>query len=240
MGKKALFLGLFLMLSGTVAQSQNLFGKHPYLNQQEWDDQRWFYGYFVGFNSYNFNYNYGKKFLEEHQSNQILVDGEVGFNVGLVANLHLFKYLDLRFEPGLYYAKRKLTYPHIQNENQRVKEVSSTYLHFPLLLKFSSKRAGNIRPYVLAGISESANLSSRSNAREDNYEGVFRMNKFTTNYELGVGIDIYLQHFILSPSVRGVFGVQDELVRDYNSDSKFTGGIESLQTRAILVNFTFH
>ena len=33
-------------------------------------------------------------------------------------------------------------------------------------------------------------------------------------YELGLGIDIFSEYFIFSPSVRGVFGLKDELIRD--------------------------
>lgn len=110
----------------------------------------------------------------------------------------------------------------------------------PLLLKFSALRTGNIRPYLLAGLSESLNLGSRETSKEDNYEGTFRMKKWTSNYELGVGIDLYFEHFKFSPSIRGVFGLQDELVRDYNPNSQFTGNIESINTRGIFVNFTFH
>lgn len=240
MKEKTIILSIFFALISWTTIAQNIFGKNPYLNQQKWDDQRIFYGYYIGMNNYNFKYNYDKTFFEKYRSNQIIVNSELGFNVGLVGNLRLFKHLALRFEPGLQYAKRQITYPHILNENRRVKELGSTYIHLPLLLKFSATRTGNIRPYVLGGISESLNLSAREDAREDNYEGTFRMKRWTTNYEIGLGIDLYFQHFIFSPSIRGVFGVQDELIRDYNKNSIFTGGIESLQTRAILINFTFH
>jgi hypothetical protein len=55
-----------------------------------------------------------------------------------------------------------------------------------------------------------------------------------------VGIDIYFEYFKFSPSIRGVFGINDELIRDYDSDSPWTGNISSMKTRGIFVNFTFH
>jgi len=236
--KKILFITCFLF--SVQAFSQSMFGKNPYRNQQDWDQQRVHYGYFLGFSSYNFKYDYSEKFLTDHESNEILVQPSVGFNVGLVGNLRLMEYLDLRFEPGLYYTKRTLTFPHIENPNTRTREVASTYIHFPLLLKFSALRTGNIRPYILGGLSQSLNLSSNETSKEDNSEGRFRMKKWTSNYEIGLGIDLYFEHFKFSPSIRGVFGLQDELIRDRNPNSPWTGNIESMKTRGVFINFTFH
>jgi len=124
---------------------------------------------------------------------------------------------------------------------QQLREVKSTYIHFPLLLKFSAKRTGNIKPYLLGGISRSLNLSSNFNAKDDNITGQkFRMKKWTNYYEIGAGIDIYFEYFKFSPSIRGVFSLNDELIRDNDPNSAYTGNIESMKTRGIFVNFTFH
>ena len=236
--KNLLIATCFLLTANSFAQS--MFGKNPYRNQQQWDQQRVHYGYYLGFSSYNFKFDYKKSFYEKNGSDEILVEPTTGFNVGLVGNLRLMEYLDLRFEPGLYYTRRKLFFPHITNPDQNTRDVASTYIHFPLLLKFSALRAGNIRPYILTGISQSLNLSSNETSKDDNYQGRFRMKKWTANYELGLGIDFYFEHFKFTPSVRGVFGLQDELIRDKNPNSPWTGDIESMKTRGLFINFTFH
>lgn len=236
---------LLLLLVSTPSFSQFVFGKRPILNMQDWDKQRVHWGYFLGFNSYDFKFNYDEKYLEQHQRNEIQVSSNIGFNVGLVGNLRIIEYLDLRFEPGLYYSKRNLFYPSIAEAFPKLpglanREVNSTYIHFPLLLKFSALRTGNVRPYLVGGFSYSLNLSSNHKAKDDNYEGTFRMNQWTSNYEIGFGIDIYFQYFKFSPSIRGVFGLKDELIRDNRSDSQWTGHIESMRTRGVFINFTFH
>lgn len=237
---KKILIFLLLLFLGYTSYAQNMFGKNPYKNLQEWDNQPIHYGYFIGFNRYDFKYEYPESFLEKYKGKHIEVQGDTGFNVGLVGNLRLMEYLDLRFEPGLYYAKRTITYPHIDNKVFRQKELSSTYIHMPLLLKVSTMRAGNIRPYLVGGFSQSLNLSAKENSKEDNYTGTFRMKKWTSNYELGFGIDLYFSTFKFSPSIRGVFGMQDELIRDNNINSIFTGDITALKTRAVFINFTFH
>jgi hypothetical protein len=238
--KKIIVILFILLANRIVVQAQSkLFGKDPIINLENFQKQRVHFGFFLGFNSYDFKIDY-KTVLTDIQTIK-----NTGFNVGLVTNLRLQEYIDLRLEPGLYYTKRDLHYPpsyFLTNPTPSdiVREVNSTNLHFPLLLKFSSLRTGNIRPYLVGGVSATLNLSSNAKSIDDNYEDIFRVKSWTTNYDLGFGIDIFSEYFIFSPSIRGVFGFNDELIRDNNPDSPWTGNIESLKTRAIFINFTFH
>jgi len=58
-------------------------------------------------------------------------------------------------------------------------------------------------------------------------------------YELGVGIDFYLYWFKFTPSIRGVFSLKDELIRDEDPNSPWTGNVVSMKTRGVFINFTF-
>jgi hypothetical protein len=238
--KKVVFLFLLgFSLSGHSQSNKGLFSKDPIINLENFQKQRVYFGYYLGFNSYDFKMDY------KTVGPDILVKKTSGFNVGIVADLKLQEYISLRFEPGLYYTKRDLYYPksyfdHEPTLTEKLREVSSTYIHFPLLLKFSALRTGNIRPYILGGTSATLNLSSNSKSKDDNLEQRFRVKSWTTNYELGFGIDIFSEYFIFSPSIRGVFGLHDELIRDKDPNSPWTGNIESMKTRAVFINFTFH
>ena len=226
---------LFLFVFTLYAQfPKGTFSKDPILNNENFDKQRVYWGYFLGFNSYDYKFEYKKV------APDILVDRTIGFNVGLVGDLRLQEYINLRFEPGLYYTQRNLTFTEQTKPLDAVREVNATYIHFPLLLKFSSLRTGNVRPYLLGGISTTLNLSSNSKSIDDNYQQRFRVKNWTKNYELGFGVDLYLEYFKFSPSIRGVFGIGDELIRDNDPNSPWTGNIQSMKTRAVLINFTFH
>ncbi|WP_298221263.1 porin family protein [Flavobacterium sp.] len=228
------FLLLFSVLAGHAQKGRKIFGKDPLINLENFDKQRVYWGYFLGFNSYDYKFDYKKN------SPDIYVDRTTGFNVGLVGDLRLMDYINLRFEPGLYYTQRNLTYTTLTKSIDRDREVPATYIHFPFLLKFSSQRTGNIRPYLVGGISFSKNLGSNETSNSDNTEQKFRVKEWTKNYEIGFGIDLYLEYFKFSPSIRGVFGLEDELIRDADPNSPWTGNVNSMKTRAILINFTFH
>jgi hypothetical protein len=214
-----------------------MFSKDPIINLENWQKQRLYFGYYLGFNSFDFKFDYKTPVQQDIQ-----VKKTTGFNVGVVADLRLQEYINLRFEPGLYYTKRDLYYPNFAQEKDYLREVNSTYIHFPLLLKFSALRTGNIRPYLVGGLSTTLNLSSNSKSTDDNFENKFRVKQWTSAYELGFGVDFFTEYFIFSPSIRGMFGITDELIRDkpINGPSPWTDNIDSMKSRAILINFTFH
>jgi hypothetical protein len=237
--KKAVILILLVLTTKGHSQfAKNMFSKDPIINLENWQKQRLYFGYYLGFNSFDFKFDY-----KTPPKADIQVKKTTGFNVGVVADLRLQEYLNLRFEPGLYYTKRDLYYPEMGNlERDYLREVNSTYIHFPLLLKFSALRTGNIRPYLVGGMSTTLNLSSNAKSKDDNFQQKFRVKQWTGAYELGLGIDIFTEYFIFSPSVRGMFGISDELIRDNpaNGPSPWTDNIDSMKSRAILINFTFH
>lgn len=224
---------LLLFLVGFLQTNAQTFGKDPLINLENWDKQRVYWGYYLGMSAYDFQFEYNEP------GKDVLVDGGLGFNVGLIGNLRLTEYIDLRFEPGLTFNQRNLIFPGFENESDALREVKSTYLHFPLLLKFSALRTGNIRPFILGGLSAAYNLSSNSDNQMDNSNNVFRMTKWTNFYEVGVGIDLYFDYFKFSPSLRGVFSYNDELIRDNDPESLYTGNIGAMKTRGVFLNLTF-
>lgn len=232
--KKLFVLLLFFTLTAQAQFGTSIFSKDPIINLENFDKQRLYWGYFLGFSTFDFKTDY------KLPGQDIDIKGNSGFNVGLVGVLRLHEYVELRFEPGLYYASRTLTYPGFTNERDALRDVKATYIDFPLMLKFSSLRTGNVRPYLLGGVGSTLNLSSNSKSKDDNEEQKFRVKPWTQNYTFGFGIDLYFEYFKFSPSIRGVFGFNDELIRDDDPNSPWTGNIESMKTRAVLINFTFH
>jgi len=233
--KKITILLLVLFSNIGFSQTKGMFSYDPLINLENFDKANVYWGYFLGFNSYGFKIDY-----KSYQMVDVQVESTSGFNVGLVGDLRLHEYLNLRFEPGLYYAQRNLMFPNFSRQLDSYREVKSTYINFPLLLKFSALRTGNVRPYLEAGVSRTLNLGSNSNSTDDNLQQRFRVKSWTSNYELGFGVDLYFEYFKFSPSIRGVFGMEDELIRDNDPNSPWTSNIESMKTRAILINFTFH
>lgn len=219
-------------MSGTNVVAQ--FGGDPILNLQNEDKKFLNWGYYLGFNQYDFQFEY-----KEDVGRDILVDKTLGFNVGLIGELRINEFLDARFEPGLLYTSRTLGFPGFSTQAEAIREVRSTYIRFPFLLKASTHRIGNWRPFIVGGVYTSINLGSNEDSLDDNSTGQFRMKQNVYGYEVGFGIDFYTEYFKFTPSIRGVFALTDELVPDNDPNSPWTGNINAMRTRGIFINFTF-
>ena len=64
-------------------------------------------------------------------------------------------------------------------------------------------------------------------------------NKNVFFYEMGIGLDIYTHYFRVSPSLRALFSVNNELIPDKDANSRWTGNINGLKTRGFLLNLNF-
>ena len=228
-----------IVLMSTELVSAQLFSKERVLNNENFDKPQLSYGYYLGFNVYDYNIDYTTNV------NDVQVLKYAGLNVGLVGNFRINDYIDIRLEPGLVISRRELNYSYTyfngisHEEKDLIREIQSTFVHIPLLIKFSTKRINNIKPFIVAGFSTALNLSSQQNNPKDNSNNTFRVTKNNLYYELGIGIDLYLTWFKFTPSLRGVFSIQDELVNDVDPNSPWTKNMTQIQTRGLFINFTF-
>lgn len=235
--KKVLLLIILLITVQSV--SAQLFSKERVLNNENFDKPRLSYGYYLGFNVYDYNIDYATDVKD------VQVLKSTGLNVGLVGNIRINDYIDIRLEPGLVISRRELNYSNTYfngisyEERDLSREIQSTFVHVPLLIKFSTKRVNNIKPFIVGGFSTALNLSSQQNNPDDNSKNTFRVTKNNLYYELGIGIDLYLTWFKFTPSIRGVFSMQDELVKDVDPNSPWTSNLTQMQTRGLFINFTF-
>ncbi len=211
------------------------------------DKKQLHFGYYIGLNKKGFkiNYNDTEALVNSFDTDYISVEESYGFNIGLVIDYKLHDNINLRFEPGLSSNTKTLTYnPAIVDPNDaqlsgNVRDISGTYARLPLLLKFSTNRLHNMRAFVIGGLSYDYNFSSNQNNSNDNFGGEFRMKTSNFSYEIGLGVDIYLYFFKFSPSIRGVFALNNEIVPDNFNGSPYTGPIDFFGTRGVFLNFTF-
>ena len=229
--RQRVFLGILILLTSSASAQYDRI-----INRPNFDKRLIHFGFYLGLNQNDFKVAYKKS---NYLNPNVSVAPSNGFNVGLVADLRLHKNINLRFEPGLISNSKVLSFTHINTKRDSVREIGSTYLHLPLVLKFSTDRLDNVRPYVLAGVSMDYNFSSNHKNTNDNSGGEFRMKPVNYMYEVGIGIDLYLPYFKFSPSIRGVFAINDELIYDQDINSQWTAPIAFLGTRGVFLNFTF-
>jgi len=230
-------VSLLLLFSSSIAAQKK--DRIEYL--PNFDKKQLHFGYYLGLNKKTFKVSYNSFLtdLNVDDDNYLSVEESFGFNIGLIVDYKLHDNINLRFEPGLSSNTKTLTYNFLNEE----REVPGTYLRMPLLLKFSTNRLDNMRAFVIGGVSYDFNFSSNENNVNDNSQGEFRMKKSNFMYEIGVGVDIYLFYFKFSPSIRGIFAINNEIIPDTNFGEPYTGPytgvIDYFGTRGVFINFTF-
>nr|WP_313791276.1 porin family protein [Lacinutrix neustonica] len=149
----------FLFIASTC--SAQLFTKKKVQNNQNMDKSTLSWGYYFGVNNLDYKIDYNS------DEEEIQTEKTFGFNVGLVGDFRVNDYINLRLEPGLVIAGRNLMYPESYfdgiddtNKSDFLREVKSTYVYFPLLVRFSTQRINNFKPFITFGVATSINLSS--------------------------------------------------------------------------------
>lgn len=243
--RKIIVFALVVLLS-QVASAQ-LFTKRKIKNDANGgkgfkDNKTLDWGYYLGLNQLDFKFDYTKNVPDIQTTKQL------GFNVGLIGNLRFSKNVSLRFEPGIVISQRNLQYDTSYfnlpegvepKTSDLLREVKSTYVYMPLLIKFSADRVDNFRPFVVFGGSAALNLSANEDNPDDNFSGEFRSKNNVMFYEMGFGIDFYLHWFKFTPTIRGVFAIDNEITQDNAKDSPWTSNVKSMKTRGVFLNFTF-
>lgn len=171
-----------------------------------------------------------------------------GFTVGIIGSKRLGRYFDLRFIPSLSFSERRMNYSLIlenldgSTEPKTFKKsIGTTFVEFPLQIKYRSKRYNNIGAYVFGGVSPKLDLASQKDNKETGPDGQEFINNLVTKRfdfagELGVGFDIYNQWFKMGIEVKMSYGILD-IVK--NEAFIYTAPIDKLRNKLFQVSFLF-
>jgi len=212
-----------------------------YLSNFDKKELRW--GFYLGMNKVDYKFSYKPDFPIAIDS--IQAEPTMGFNVGLIGDMRLHRNLSLRLEPGVFYTKKVITFEYLRKDQDRFRDATSLFMYIPLIMQFNANRYKNIRPYVAGGLAYGLNFTNiQGKKTDDNATGVFRSQKHNFFYEIGAGIDFYFYYFKFSPSIRGVFALNNELMRDEadtnsGSVSQWTSPINSMGSTGIFLRLTF-
>lgn len=163
-----------------------------------------------------------------------------GFNLGIVASLNMTDNLSLRFLPTLAFEERILKYSFRKANGKTAnfqKPVESTFLEFPLLLKFRSDRINNFAVYLIGGGKFGIDMGTKkdvNNALDEDI--VVKLAKYDYSAEVGGGIDMFLPYFKFGIELKTGIGIPNLLVDD---GTRFSNPLQSLRTRTYVLTFTF-
>lgn len=225
-------LALFFVFNNAVAQ------KRVTENLAKYEFETLHFGFSLGVNTTNFVIT--PKVLTD---SVLVVEStpQYGFNIGIISELRLHRYVTLRFLPNISFGQRNLDYTirTVKGDAQYVKKVESTFLDFPLDIKLRAARLNNFSMYVLGGAKFTIDLASQKgvdNTSLDLSKQVVKLNRDDFGYEMGAGAEFYLTYFKFAIEAKMSLGLRDLLIRD---NTIFSNSIDRLYSQMFLISFTF-
>ncbi|MBT4345289.1 MAG: PorT family protein [Flavobacteriales bacterium] len=205
-------------------------------NLSRYDFQKIHFGFTLGINELNFNVKKNSNTITNDSLKTLYSKSQKGFNLGIVSNLRIGKYTDLRFVPALIFGERQLEYSFSDSLNtNEVKKIESTLIDFPIYIKYKSERYNNFRAFVIGGLKYSLDIASQSDI-DDEGQKLVKLKKNDLMGEVGFGLDFYLEYFKFSPQIKLSYGLINLLKSE---DSVYSNSINRLSTNGWMLSFTF-
>mgnify|MGYP002133150892 CR=1 FL=1 len=219
---------LLLLLFVAPASAQR-----PVLNMPDHDDKPYYFGITFGLNYSVYQIKYSESFAATDTFKKIQPNWRPGFNLGLIGNLKLTRFIDLRFVPSLAFCEKNLEFQYgYPSDSSSSRGIESIYMHLPVQLKFKSDRISNFRFYGLLGVKLDYDLAA--NARSNRPDEFIKISPVDYGGEVGVGFEFYYPNFIFSPEIKISQGLNNQLYPDRGL--QITNAIDNLRTRMIVIS----
>jgi hypothetical protein len=228
-------IGIVLALTtGPMLANGQIFD-FAHQHNPHYDDRKFSYGFVIGLHTSAYQVKYSNKFVTKSLDtvSQVIPSFSIGFSLGFLVNYHIAEFLDLRLLPKASFYNQQLRY-YYTNRNPDNQLVETTVVEFPLLLKYRSVRRGNVRMYMIGGITPGIEASGKNDVQSNSAS--ISINKTNLSLDTGLGFDFYFPLFKLSEEIRFSRGLVNMLGP---AASPYAVPLKRLNTNTISIYFIF-
>ncbi len=225
-----LLLVISLNLTGQILKPKN---------ESWYDDKLLHFGFTLGFNSMDFNITPSQTYYASDSLYPEVSKLNPGINIQIVTNLRAGRYFDVRFLPGVSFGQRIITFYKNQVPYPVPQKLESSFLEFPLLLKYKGERLNNVRPYLIGGLNFRYDLAAKKEYNEDKPVYI-RLKRPDLYFEMGAGMDFYLTYFKLSVELKISDGISNILVNEAAPrHTEYFNAIDKIKSQIWILSFHF-
>lgn len=224
-----------LLLNNLILSGQ----KQKPKNESWYDEKPIHFGFSLGFNAMDFDITPSQKY---YQTDSLYPEVSIlnpGINIQIVTDLRPADHFDIRFLPGVSFGQRVIRFyknRKLVNDQQRLE---SSFLEFPLLLKYKGDRLNNVRPYIIGGLNYRYDLAGKKEF-DDSKPIYIRIKRPDLYYEFGAGLDFYLTYFKLSVELKMSNGFGNVLVKEAApGHPEYYNSIEKIKSQIWILAFHF-
>lgn len=204
-------------------------------NNPNYDEKKFSYGFLIGLHSSALQLKYSDQFVTQAFDTVYAVhpSWSSGFSLGFIVNYRATEFLDLRITPKVSFYEHKVKYVYT-NRTFLEELVETTMVEFPILAKYKSVRRGNVRMYMVGGITPGIEASGKKDV-EGNTSNL-ELERFNLSLEGGFGFDLYYPLFKFSPEIRFSRGLVDMLA---NKTNEFGAPLKAAYMNTVTVYLLF-
>lgn len=224
------------------------------LNMPLYDNEPYHFGYIIGYNQMWFSPEFVADFQNklhdgeegsayfDQLNNDLSKDNDYtindisqslpfGMSVGVVGNLRLAKYFDLRLIPTISWGETSITYKgkSLEKEFKQTFSIHNVYVEFPLQFKYRSKRYNNTAAYIIFGANNKINFTAK--------KFDIKLRRYDFAPEIGTGFDFYTGEFKFGIEIKMSYGLRDLI--DPENQTPLTNSFDKLKNKTFQLSFTF-
>ncbi len=230
-GRKITILLILLFVSSTIwGQVRKSY------NYREFSKKPYYFGISLGYNSSNYVIQHSSKFILNDEFRRAESINGPGFNVGVIGNLKIGEYFDLRTIPSFSFAERNIVFQTTDGSETPIERtIESVFFEMPFLVRYKSRPYKDMRLFVLGGIKYSYDMANNSKARQA--ETLIKISPHDFALELGAGVQFFFPYFIFSPEIKFSHGLGNILI--YNNDLEESTILDKILSRTFTFSLNF-
>lgn len=229
--KVVLIAFVILSISTQDAYSQGQGYRRKHL--EYYDDKPIHYGILFAMPTTRYKIQHNSNFMTSDTAVSIQAPRNTAFRMGFIVNASLNERFDIRTTPSVSLYERQLKYSY-PSGIEKIEKRESTWIEFPLMLKYKSERRVNSRMYLVAGMS----MAIETNVRRGRGGSAGTLDTKSTDFTIdyGVGYEQFFEFFKFSPELRFSHGLGNIFQPSAHSLGK---GINRLRTHTVTLYLNF-
>ncbi len=232
--RATLIASCFLLLLLQTASAQFNQGKN--MNYIDFQQKNYYFGITLGYNASDYRIYHSKDFIRNDSFASAESVTGPGFNLGIVSNLKVGEYFDLRFLPTLSFAEHSIKYaPAGQGGRIVTRPIESVLVELPFHVRYKSAPYHDFRLFVIGGVKYSFDVASDSRTRQA--AGLVKIAPTDFQVEYGAGVQFFFPYFIFSPEFKISQGLNNVLI--YNDRLQQSTVLEKVLSRTFTISLHF-
>ena len=225
-----------VLLCFTFQNAEAQFTARGNYNFLDFQQKPYYFGITLAYNQANYRVFRSEVFAGNKEFNTVQSIQGPGFNIGIISNLKVGNYFDIRFLPTLSFAERQLNYTQAENNSKPTNvNISSVFVEMPFHARYKSQPFNDMRLFVIGGVKYAFDVAS--DARSQQNDDLVRVSSSDFALEAGFGVQFFLPYFIFSPEIKYSHGLGNSLIFDNNLTEASI--IDKITSRTFTISFHF-